>query len=61
MVLAVVRSHYGTGAQHLKDREKVYRAGNALAEWLGLDSWVDIVTMQNPSNVDRLRKLLESA
>lgn len=49
MVLAVVRSHYKSDSA-TKDREKVYRAGNALASWLGLDSWADIVAMQGVAN-----------
>ena len=58
MVLAVVRSHYGA---HLNDRDKVYRAGNALAAWLGLDSWVEIVAMQQPENVARFRAVVNQA
>ena len=59
MVLAVVRSHYGE--DQTGDRERVYRAGNALAGWLGFDSWIDIVAMQNPENVEELRAILRAA
>lgn len=59
MVLAVVRSHYGE--EYLRDREKIYRAGNALASWLGFNSWIDIVVMQNPENVAELRTILDNA
>lgn len=61
MVLAVVRSHYGTNNKHLSDRDKIYRAGNAIATWLGLYSWVDIALMQNPENVEHFREIVKSA
>jgi hypothetical protein len=60
-VLAVVRSHYGNEPKHLNNREKIYRAGNAVSGWLGLDSWVDIVRMQNPENVAEFRSIVQAA
>lgn len=61
MLLAVVRSHYGDNPKHLTDREKIYRAGNALASWLGLGSWVDITLMQAPENVEEFSEILKAA
>ena len=55
----MVRSHYG--ADVAVDGEKIYRAGNALAEWLGLYSWADIPLMQTPDNIDKFRKMLKKA
>ena len=54
-----MRSHYGENAK--ADGEKIYRAGNALAEWLGFDSWIAIPEMQRPENIDEFRKLLKKA
>jgi hypothetical protein len=55
----VVRSHYGKDT--VPDGEKIYRAGNALAEWLGLHSWADIPLMQIPENIDAFRQMLKKA
>jgi hypothetical protein len=60
MVLAVVRSHY-TDPARLTDREAIYAVGNALAEWLGLSSWMDIATMQNSENVAAFRQRVQAA
>jgi hypothetical protein len=61
MVLAVVRSHYGNDPKNIRDREMIYRASNAIAGWLGLASWMDIVVMQNAENVGDLRTILRQA
>lgn len=55
----MVRSHYGKNVQ--VDGEKIYRAGNALADWLGLHSWADIPLMQLPDNIDKFRDMLRKA
>jgi len=54
-----VRSHYGKDTQ--VDGEKIYRAGNALAEWLGLHSWADIPLMQTKDNIAEFRQMLKKA
>jgi hypothetical protein len=54
VILSVVQSHY----KGEPTREKIYAAGESVAAWLGLDSWVEVVTMQNPESVDRLRKMI---
>jgi hypothetical protein len=54
-----VRSHYGKDAD--VDGEKIYRAGNAIAEWLGLYSWADIPLMQLPDKIDEFRRMLKEA
>jgi hypothetical protein len=54
-----VRSHYGKDTE--LDSEKIYRAGNAIAEWLGLNSWADIPIMQCPQNIDEFRQILKEA
>ena len=59
MILAVVRSHYGE--EKLNDSESIYRAGNALASWLGLSSWIDITMMQSKANRKAFRKIVEKA
>jgi hypothetical protein len=69
IIMTVVRSHYKTGTtkklltddRTTGDREKVYRAGNAIAEWLGLSGWTDIVYMQNPERIDEFRKMIQAA
>jgi hypothetical protein len=38
----------------------VYAAGNGIATWLGFDSWVDVVNMQTPKNVRKMRYLLRT-
>ena len=55
----MVRSHYGQDTQ--VTGEKIYRAGNALAEWLGLYSWADIPQMQQPDSIEEFRRMLKSA
>jgi len=42
-------------------RDKIYNAGNSIAEWLGLHSWVEVITMQNPKRVGQMRKLMKQA
>lgn len=59
MILTVVRSHYGKDT--VPDGEKIYRVGNALAEWLGYHSWADIPIMQTRENIAEFRKVLEKA
>jgi hypothetical protein len=55
----VVRSHYGQDAR--ADGEQIYRAGNAIAEWLGLYSWADIPRMQHPDSIEEFRRMLKEA
>ena len=44
------------------DGEKMYRAGNAVATWLGMHGgWMDIAVMQRPENVEKFRKMLKAA
>lgn len=45
----------------MSEREKIYRAGNALADWLGLSSWMDIPLMQYPERIADFKLLLERA
>jgi hypothetical protein len=55
-----VRSHYGKNV--VPDGEKIYRAANALGNWLGLSGgWIDIVAMQGPENIDEFRRMLKKA
>lgn len=58
MILSVVRSHYRS--RNLKDapREQIYAAGESIAAWLGLSSWVEVVTMQAPASVPQLRRMI---
>jgi hypothetical protein len=56
-----VRSHYGDKPQHLTDREKIYRASNAIADWLGLNSWAEIATQQLPEQVAAFRERVQAA
>lgn len=51
----MVRSHYNEAKA---TRERVYAAGESIAAWLGLGSWVEVVTMQNPERVGLLRKMI---
>ena len=51
-----MRSHY-KGAEPTSER--IYTAGESIAAWLGLDSWVNVVTMQYPERVERLRELIQ--
>ena len=39
----------------------IYRAGNALAEWLGFDSWMAIPEMQRAENIEEFRLILKKA
>jgi len=57
----VVRSHYGDNPKNLNDREKIYRAGNGIADWLGLDSWFDIPLMQYPERIVEFKRMIEAA
>jgi len=41
--------------------QMIYAAGEGIAAWLGLNSWMDVVVMQNPENVEPMRKLLVEA
>jgi hypothetical protein len=55
-----VRSHYGKDVQ--ADGEKIYRAANALGDWLGLSGgWAAIADMQRDENIDEFRKMLKKA
>lgn len=56
MILSVVQSHYKGEAT----REKIYAAGESVAAWLGLGSWVEVVTMQAPETVGDLRRMIEA-
>lgn len=56
MILSVVQSHY----KGKPTREKIYAAGESVAAWLGLGSWVDVVTMQAPERVGLLRKMIRN-
>lgn len=52
----MVRSHYdGKPAT----RERVYAAGESIAAWLGLGSWIEVVTMQDPTRVEKLREMIQ--
>lgn len=42
-------------------KEKIYAAGNGIADWLGLYSLVEVITMQNPKRVRQMNKLLKEA
>jgi hypothetical protein len=57
-----VRSHYPDADL---DREKwpdrMYRAGNALGDWLGLNGWAGIAIMQSPENIAEFRTMIRSA
>lgn len=55
----MVRSHYPKKKKW--SREAIYAAGEGIAEWLGLKSWVEVVTMQHPKRVGQMRKLLAKA
>lgn len=56
----MVRSHYGKDVQ--VDGEKIYRAANALGDWLGFDGgWADIANMQRDENIEAFRRVLRSA
>jgi hypothetical protein len=57
----VVRSHYGNDRKNLVDREKIYRASNAIAAWLGLASWTEIVFMQQPANIEQFKQKIAAA
>lgn len=57
----MVRSHYGDDPKHLNDGDKIYRVGNGIAAWLGLDSWFDVVVMQNPEHVAEMTLMIQSA
>jgi len=59
--MTVVRSHYGDSPKHLNDREKIYRVGNAVADWLGLSGWIDIPLMQYPERVAEFHGMIQSA
>lgn len=59
--MTVVRSHYGDNPKHLKDREKIYAVGNGVADWLGLDGWIDIPFMQYPERIEEFRQLIQTA
>ena len=50
-------SHYRTDKP---TRDQWYRASNAVAEWLGLYSWVEIAMMRQTDEAG-LRKLLDAA
>lgn len=54
-----MRSHYPKKKQY--SREAIYAAGQGIADWLGLKSWIDVVTMQHPKRVNQMKKLLAKA
>lgn len=55
-----MRSHYGKDV--VPDGEKIYRAANAIGDWLGLDGgWADIANMQCDENIDEFRQMLKKA
>jgi hypothetical protein len=54
----VAVSHFGLKSL---TREKIYAAGNGIADWLGLPGWTEVITMQNPKRVGQMRKLLRAA
>lgn len=58
--MTVVRSHYSENSK-VPERERIYRAGNAIAEWVGLDSWVDIPLMQYPDRVEKFHRMIQEA
>ena len=39
----------------------IYAAGQGIADWLGLATWQDVITMQHPKRVGQMRKLLAKA
>jgi hypothetical protein len=55
----VVRSHYKSKDPKNAPREQIYAAGESIAAWLGLGSWVEVVTMQSPENVEKLRRMIQ--
>lgn len=56
--MTVVWSHYkGKPAT----RERIYATGNGIANWLGLDSWIDIPLMQYPERVEEFHRMIQEA
>lgn len=56
----MVRTHYGEKAT--ANRDNVYRAANALGDWLGLHGgWMDIANMQRDENIEEFRRILREA
>jgi len=55
----VVRSHYGETKKVTS--EMIYAAGEGIAAWLGLSSWVDVAEMQRPETVARFRELIAAS
>lgn len=51
----MVRSHY-PGKKETPER--IYAAGESIAAWLGLGSWIEVAAMQNKKTVDQMRKLI---
>lgn len=46
----------------MPDGEKIYRAANAIGDWLGLGGgWSDIANMQRDENIDEFRQMLKKA
>jgi hypothetical protein len=45
----------------MSEREKIYRVGNGIADWLGLSSWVDIPLMQMPERVAEFHQMIQAA
>jgi len=52
-----VRSHF----RGETTAERIYAAGNAIAEWLGYRCWIDVAVMQQPESVDEFRRRLDEA
>lgn len=41
--------------------DRMYRAGNAIGDWLGLDGWTSIAIMQEPRNIEEFATLIKEA
>jgi hypothetical protein len=39
----------------------MYRAGNALGDWLNIDGWIGIAFMQEPENKANFARLIAEA
>ncbi len=53
-----MRSHYEDGEVN---PDRMYRAGNAVGDWLGLNGWVGIAIMQEPRYKDEFASLIKLA
>ena len=54
----MVRSHY---PDKIVNADRMYRAGNALGEWLNLNGWVGIAIMQEPANKENFAQMIADA